>query len=198
MTSHRPGRRAVAAAAVALLGGVGLFAACAGDDPAGDSATTTEAPAASIEVTGAWARTSPAVTDAGALYMEIANGGDADDALVGVTVDAAVAGTAEIHETVTVEGDTPTTGMPGQMPGSTEGQGGMDGTMGGGGMMEMRPVGRVEIPAGETVSFEPGGYHVMLLGLAQPLATGTTVEVTLTFEDRGEQVVTADVRDTAP
>lgn len=196
MTSHRPARRAAAAAAVALLGGAALLAGCGDDDPAGDAAATTEAPAASIEVTGAWARTSPAVADAGALYMEIANGGDADGALVGVTVDAAVAGRAEIHETVAVEGDT-TTGMPGQMPGSTEGQGGTDGSMGGG-MMEMRPVDRVEIPAGETVSFEPGGYHVMLLGLAQPLETGTTVEVTLAFEDSGEQVVTADVRDMAP
>jgi hypothetical protein len=47
------------------------------------------------------------------------------------------------------------------------------------------------------VALEPGGYHIMLLDLVAPLEAGTTLEVTLTFEESGEQVVTADVRDAA-
>jgi copper(I)-binding protein len=70
-----------------------------------------------------------------------------------------------------------------------------DTTAMGGGMMTMRPVERIDVPAGETVALEPGGYHVMLLDLAAPLEVGATVEVTLTFESAGTQVVTADVRD---
>jgi len=62
----------------------------------------------------------------------------------------------------------------------------------------MRAVDRLEIPAGETVSLEPGGYHIMLLDLASPLEEGSTVELTLTFENAGELVVTAEVRATGP
>jgi copper(I)-binding protein len=66
------------------------------------------------------------------------------------------------------------------------------------GMMTMQPVDRIEVPAGETVSLEPGGYHIMLLALADPLEVGATVELTLTFEVAGAQVVRAEVRDTEP
>lgn len=135
-----------------------------------------------LEVTEAWARTSPAMAEAGAAYMQITNGGGADDALVGVSVDPAVARSAEIHETVMAEADDEAT----------------HGSDMGGGMMEMRAVDRLEIPAGETVSLEPGGYHIMLLDLASPLEEGSTVELTLTFENAGELVVTAEVRPTGP
>lgn len=181
MTPYRP--RRVARAALAVLAATALVAACGDDDDTTtDDAADDAAPVAAVEVTGAWARTSPAVADAGAVYFEIANTGDADDALVGVSVDPAVAGKAELHETAAAEGD--------------DGMGDDDGM--GGGMMEMRPVDRIEVPAGDTVVLEPGGYHVMLLELAAPLQAGDTVEVTLSFEESGEQVVTADVRDTAP
>ena len=36
----------------------------------------------------------------------------------------------------------------------------------------MRPVDRVELPAGETVDFKPGSYHVMLMGLSKDLPAG--------------------------
>ena len=41
------------------------------------------------------------------------------------------------------------------------------------------------IPAGETGTLKPGGYHLMFMELKQPLAEGGTVEVTLTFEKAG-------------
>ena len=40
----------------------------------------------------------------------------------------------------------------------------------------------VEIPAGGTVELAPGGYHLMMMGLVQPLAENACVEVILTFE----------------
>jgi hypothetical protein len=51
-----------------------------------------------------------------------------------------------------------------------------------GGSGSMRPVqGGLVIPAGGHVHLEPGGYHVMLTGLAEPLAPGDELELELTF-----------------
>ncbi len=60
------------------------------------------------------------------------------------------------------------------------------------GMREMKD--GLELPAGEQVSLEPGGYHVMLLELQAPIAEGDTVPVTLTFEKAGEVQVDAQAR----
>ncbi len=208
MTPVQPTRR-VLRAAVAVLAATSLVAACGDDDEPAATDDATEAAGEAgpgIEISGAWARTSPSSAEAGAVYLEITNDGDVDDALVGASVDTSVAGKAEVHETVAVEpgatdggamddgaddgmDDSPDDGMDDSPDGA-------DDDMNGGGMMEMRPVDRIEVPAGETVALEPGGYHIMLLELAAPLEAGTTLEVTLTFEEGGEQVVTADVRDT--
>lgn len=64
-----------------------------------------------------------------------------------------------------------------------------------GGTMTMQEVARVEVPAGDTVAFEPGGYHVMLLDLAEPLVAGDTFEMDLTFEKAGTVTVEVEVRD---
>ncbi|HET8726557.1 MAG TPA: copper chaperone PCu(A)C [Alphaproteobacteria bacterium] len=57
------------------------------------------------------------------------------------------------------------------------------------GVMRMRPVDDVTIPAGGMVALAPGAYHVMLIGLKAPLAEGDRVPVTLSFEKAGEIVV---------
>ncbi len=54
------------------------------------------------------------------------------------------------------------------------------------GVMRMREVPAVEIPPGQTVTLQPGGLHLMFMGLTQPLAQGATVPVTLRFERAGE------------
>lgn len=46
-------------------------------------------------------------------------------------------------------------------------------------VMMMRAVGAVALPAGKTVEFKPGGYHVMLMDLAKPLTKGNKVPITL-------------------
>jgi copper(I)-binding protein len=68
-----------------------------------------------------------------------------------------------------------------------------------GGIMKMRPVTRIELPAGKTVELRPGGYHLMLMNIAKPLRPGETVPITLVIEGadkkRQEIEINAEVRD---
>ncbi len=50
-------------------------------------------------------------------------------------------------------------------------------------IMKMRAVPVLELPAGQTVQLRPGGYHVMLMDLKQPLPKGSTVPLTLRLQD---------------
>ncbi len=49
-------------------------------------------------------------------------------------------------------------------------------------VMRMSPVDGVDIPAGETVRLQPGGLHIMVMGLQHPLTEGDTLDLTLMFE----------------
>jgi len=124
---------------------------------------------AGLSVNGAWVRVSPMVDLPDAGYMVIRNDGTADAALIGVTTPAARV--VELHET---------------------------GPTSSGGMMMMQPLGSIAVPARGTVTLEPGGYHLMLIDLASPLATGATVDLMLTFQDGTVLMTTAEVRSDAP
>jgi copper(I)-binding protein len=50
-------------------------------------------------------------------------------------------------------------------------------------VMRMGPVDSVPLPAGKTVSLDPDGYHVMLMGLVGQIKAGDQVPLTLTVED---------------
>jgi copper(I)-binding protein len=63
-----------------------------------------------------------------------------------------------------------------------------------GSVMKMKAVDRLPVPSGQMVELKPGGYHVMLMELAQPLKAGDTVPVTLTFEDRSGRKQTVEVK----
>ena len=52
------------------------------------------------------------------------------------------------------------------------------------GVASMQAVEAIELPRGRRVELKPGGYHVMLLGLARPLREGESVPLTLTVEGR--------------
>ena len=55
------------------------------------------------------------------------------------------------------------------------------------GVAKMRPVeGGLEIKPGETVQLKPGSFHVMLMGLKQPLDKGQKIKGTLQFEKAGK------------
>lgn len=89
-------------------------------------------------------------------YMTIHNLGDKADRLVSVEVD--FAGKTEIHE-MSIEND----------------------------VMKMRPLpDGIEISAGGEVTLEPGGYHVMFMGLSGQLKKGEKRKATLTFEKAGK------------
>lgn len=174
-------RRVLASAAVAVL--VLALAACGGDD-------------GELTASDARSRMSPMMTGVGAIYLDITNDTDVDDALVAATVDPGVAGRIEIHETFDVDADD-----------SMDHHGDHDhdehdhGAMGdmdmedGFAMMGMREVDRLEIPAGTTVELVPGGFHLMLIDLAEDLVPGTEYDLTLTFAEAGEITVTVEVRD---
>lgn len=163
-------RIALLAASLLALG----LGACLGDD------------AGPIVVSGDWLRTSPASAENGAAYMTITS--DVDDSLVGASVDPSVASTAEVHETVLAEAD----------PDAMSDDSMEDEAMEGMGAMTMQEVESIDLPAGEPVVLEPGGYHIMLLGLTEPLESGGVVDMTLTFASGAELVVPVQVRDEAP
>lgn len=86
-----------------------------------------------------------------AAYMQIENAGEIDLTLVSAAAD--VSDVVEVHEVTMVDN-----------------------------VMQMRPVeGGIVIPAGESVSLEPGGYHVMLIGVKNTIEPGDAFPVTLTF-----------------
>ncbi len=62
------------------------------------------------------------------------------------------------------------------------------------GMMKMRRVDKIDIPAQGSTVLEPGGLHVMLIDLTQDLKEGDKVAVTLVFANGEEQQVEAPVR----
>jgi hypothetical protein len=64
------------------------------------------------------------------------------------------------------------------------------------GIARMTPVDRLPLPPGEVVRLEPGGYHLMLIRPASPLAPGATVPLTLELADGERLEVTATVRAT--
>ncbi|GAA4357320.1 copper chaperone PCu(A)C [Variovorax defluvii] len=83
--------------------------------------------------------------------------------LVGASTPAA--GVAEVHE-MKMEGDT----------------------------MRMRALDHsLELPAHQTVELKPGGYHLMLMDLKKPLANGSTLPLTLQFEDAKGQKSSLDL-----
>lgn len=58
------------------------------------------------------------------------------------------------------------------------------------GLMKMRHVAHVRVPAKGELAFEPGGYHIMLMDLSRSLESGSAFELTFEF-DNGQTLVTS-------
>ena len=57
------------------------------------------------------------------------------------------------------------------------------------GVMKMRMLDVLDLPAGKTVKLEPGGFHLMLIDLKKPLRAGDAIEISMTFKDgRGKLI----------
>jgi copper(I)-binding protein len=58
-----------------------------------------------------------------------------------------------------------------------------------GGVMRMRSLATIDLPAGQAVVLKPGATHIMLVGLKQPLRVGESFPLTLQFEKAGKREV---------
>jgi copper(I)-binding protein len=66
------------------------------------------------------------------------------------------------------------------------------------GVARMTQETRVEIPARGQIDFEPGGWHLMLIGPAKALESGDAITLTLVLEDGREIEIAAPVRRSPP
>lgn len=62
-----------------------------------------------------------------------------------------------------------------------------------GNVMKMRAIDALDLPAGKPVELKPGGYHVMLLDLKQPLKAGERFPLSLRIETHDRKLVTMPV-----
>lgn len=62
------------------------------------------------------------------------------------------------------------------------------------GVMKMRMLMALDVPAGGSAELKQGSDHVMLFGLAEPLKEGGTISLTLTFEAAGEMTIEVPVK----
>lgn len=176
MKKHLP----AAALAAALLP---ALVACGSDDRAdatdrGGAAASTSASAAggsaasgqaaSLTVTDPWIKATDATPDGEAMtaaFGTLTNTGSKAITVVGAATKAA--GVVELHETVQNSD----------------------------GSMAMQPKkGGFVVPAGGSLTLEPGGNHIMLMDLTASLAAGEVVPVTLTLDDGSTAVIEATVK----
>ncbi len=66
------------------------------------------------------------------------------------------------------------------------------------GIMSMRPVPELALPAGASTAIEPGRYHIMLMGMKKALAAGDSFPITLTFAAAPPVEVSVSVTRTPP
>ncbi len=164
----------MAAAVTASCGGGGSSSTPTTAPTTATVATPTMAPTATaanavvkagnLDISNIRARTT--VTDTTAVYLTIKNNGVADT-LLSATVDASVAGMAQVHEVVT-----------------------------NGGTMVMQELkAGLPIPANGTVELKSGSYHIMVMNVKKPIAAGDIVPITLVFDKAGSVLVKAPGQD---
>ncbi|MFQ5564181.1 MAG: copper chaperone PCu(A)C [Parvularculaceae bacterium] len=99
-----------------------------------------------------------------AAYFVLCNAGGTDDALIGV--ESGIADTLEIHESHMNEA----------------------------GVASMTRLEELQLPAGEPVRLEPGGAHVMIIGLSSDIDEGARVRLTLRFRNAEPIEIEAEAR----
>ena len=128
------------------------------------SASSLSLACGALAVDNAWARFSAPGMTMSGVFMNIDNESGHDDVLVGGSTP--VGDKVELHNHVNDNG-----------------------------VMRMREVpGGIAVAAGETVKLQPGGLHMMLMGLKKPLKVGDTFALTLKFKQAKPQTVTVTVQ----
>ncbi|WP_343560018.1 copper chaperone PCu(A)C [Kiloniella sp. b19] len=120
--------------------------------------------AGDLSIKQPWARATIGLVKNGAAFLRIENKGGDADRLVAVESDKA--DRVELHTHLMADG-----------------------------VMQMRQVeGGIPVNAGETVELKPGGYHIMFLGLKEPLKEGESFPLKLMFEKNGSTTVEVRVQ----
>ena len=123
--------------------------------PEAPSVTEADTATSEITVTQGWSRETAQGQETGGAFLTVTNAGTAADRLTGGSTP--VADDVQVHTVDMTDG-----------------------------IMRMRQLnGGLEVPAEGNVTLKPGGFHIMLIGLKQPLKQGETVPLTLTFEKAG-------------
>jgi copper(I)-binding protein len=148
-----------------------LFVGCGRES--GSEAPDANRPSPSVEqrltVEAPWIRPAPQGA-VSALYLTLVNGTPRADTLQAVQFTGA--DSVEIHETRPMD----------------------DGS----GMSGMREIGPLPVPPSSRIRLQPGGKHIMLMGLREALNVGDTLTVFLDFSDTGPRQLTAPVRTSPP
>ena len=127
------------------------------------SALAEDVKAGDLVISQGWTRATPGGAKIGGGFLTIENKGTVPDKLIGASADAA--GKIEVHEMAVTDG-----------------------------VMKMRPLENgLAIEPGKSVKLAPGGYHLMMMDLKNPLKEGEKLPVTLQFEKAGKVAVTLDV-----
>lgn len=149
---------------VALVITLGLALLLAGCGSEAESRPSTAT--RGVEVSDAWVRATTGSTDASmtGAFMQISNKGDSAVRLVGAT--SPVARMVQVHTMVMQDGK----------------------------MVMQELEGGLEVKAGSHAHLRPGGNHMMLMGLTEPLAAGDEVALSLEFSDGPRQDLTAPVK----
>ncbi len=61
------------------------------------------------------------------------------------------------------------------------------------GVMRMRKIDKIDLPSNQTVVLEPGGLHIMFIGLLRDLNVGESVDVDLGFSDGSHQLISVPI-----
>ena len=120
--------------------------------------------AGDLQITSMWTRATPGSAKVAGGYFTVTNTGAASDRLVSATSPAS--GKVEVHEMSMANG-----------------------------VMTMRPLeAGLVVEAGKSVTLAPGGFHMMLTDLKEPLKEGGLLPITLQFEKAGKVEVTLHIR----
>ena len=112
--------------------------------------------AGDIHIEGSWTRATPPNAKAGGAFLKLTNKGHHADRLIGAS--SSVSKVVEVHEMAMVND-----------------------------VMKMQELtDGLAIEPGATVELKPGGYHLMLIGIHNPIAKGDMVKITLEFEKAGK------------
>ena len=150
---------------IALFCSFTLLLAACGGEPVDTAAHGAACTGDGITASDAWMRSARAGQPTSAAYLTLCNGGEADDRLIAARFEGA--GATELHMTMMNDEN----------------------------MASMSPTEGIALAAGASVALEPGGAHIMLIGLADAIEAGDAPTLTLEFENAPPATIVFEVRE---